>query len=113
MLDPRPKRQRDIEHITRLVPSLASQEQNDLLMRPISLVEVEAKIFHMEVGKALGLDGFGVKFFHHFWYLIKLEVRKIAEDSRVSRKIFPALNAMLLTLIQKCEGEYSPGNLGL
>ena len=45
MKDPRPDRQSDIEHITRLIPSLVSQEQNCILMRPISLVEVEEVVF--------------------------------------------------------------------
>ena len=71
MMDPSPDKQRYIEQITRLIPSLVSQEQNDLLMKPVSLVEVEEEVFHMEVGKAPGLDGFTANFFHHFWDLVK------------------------------------------
>ena len=74
MMDPRPNRQRDIEHITKLIPSLVSQQWNDLLMRPISLVKVEEAVFQMEVGKAPRPDGFTVNLFHHLWDFIKLEV---------------------------------------
>ena len=37
-----------------------------------------------------------------------MELRSIVEDSRVSRRILPTLNATFLTLIPKCEGDDSP-----
>ena len=67
----------------------------------------------MQEGKAPISDGFMVKLFHRFWDLIKLEVWKIVEDSRVSRKILLEFNATFLTLIPKCEEADSPDKLGL
>ena len=84
--------------------SLVSHEQNKLLMKSISLVEVEEVFFHMIEGKSLGPNGFTVNLFHHFWALLKLKVWKIVEDSRVSARILLDFNATFLTFIPKCEG---------
>ena len=88
----------------RFIPSLLSHEQNKLLMKAISLVEVEEAVFQMIKGKSLGPNGFTVNLFHHFWALIKLEVWNIVEYSRVSTRILLAFNATFLTLIPKCQG---------
>ena len=37
-----------------------------------------------------------------------MDVWKIVEKSRVSRRILPSLNATFLTLIPKCEGDDTP-----
>ena len=108
MTKPRQERSGDIDKITRHVPSLITQDQNELLMKPISLVEVEEVVFQMASGKAPGLDGFIVSFFHHFWDIIKQEVWNIVEYSSISRKILLSLNATFLTLIPKCEWVDSP-----
>ena len=42
-----------------------------MLMKPISLTEVEEEVFQMAESKTLGSDGFMVNFFHHFWDIIK------------------------------------------
>ena len=104
MIEPSHDRSREINQITRNIPSPITQQHNELLMKPISLTEVEEAAFQMEEGKAPSPDGFTVNFFHHFWDIIKQEVWKIIEDSRVSRKILPAFNATFLTLNPKCEG---------
>jgi len=55
----------------------------------------------MEGGKAPGPDGFTTKFFHTCWAMLKDEVLKIVEDSRITRGVIYAFNATFLTLIQK------------
>ena len=45
MSGPRQDRRGDIDQIMRFIPSLLSHEQNKLLMKAISLVEVEEAIF--------------------------------------------------------------------
>lgn len=55
-----------IAQITRFIPSPVSHNHNELLIKPISLIEVEETVFHMIEGKALGPYGFTVKFFHNF-----------------------------------------------
>ena len=64
----------DIDQITRNMPSLITQEHNEQLMNLMSLAEVEEAVFQMEEEKAPSLDGFMVKFFHHFRDIIKQEV---------------------------------------
>ena len=58
----------------------------------------------MEDGKAPGPDGFIVNFFHHFWDLIKLEVWKIVENYRLSKKILPTFNVIFIINIPKSKG---------
>ena len=75
-----------------------------MLMKLITLLEVEEGVNQMEDGKAPGLDGFTVNLFHHFLDLTKHEVWKIVENSLASWNILPAFNATFLTLIPKSEG---------
>ena len=77
-------------------------------MKAITLKEVEEAVFQMKEGTALGLDGFIVNFFHLFWEMVKMDVWKIMEKSKITGHIFPALNATFLTLIPKCEGADTP-----
>ena len=58
----------------------------------------------MKEGIAPGPDGFIVNFFHHFWDMVKMDVWRIVEDSKVSKRILPVLNATFLTLIPKTQG---------
>ena len=63
MPDPRKDITGDIDQITRHIPSLISQEHNELLMKSISLVEVEEAVFHMAEGKSPSPNGFTMNFF--------------------------------------------------
>ena len=89
MLDPRLETSIDIDQITRFIPYLFSSEKNYLLMKPITLYEVEEAVFQMREGTAPGPNGFTVNFFHHYWDLIKMEVYKIVEYSRTTKKLLP------------------------
>ena len=62
-------REKDIAHITALIPRGVSREDNENLNKPISLQEVEEALSQMAQGKAPGLDGFMTNFFHFFWGL--------------------------------------------
>jgi hypothetical protein len=55
------------QKITRHIPSLVTQEQNEALMRPITQEEVDHAVKEMPSGKAPGPDGFTTDFFHHCW----------------------------------------------
>jgi len=56
----------DIEAITRVISTLVSNETNQLLMKSITLKEVQEDIFKMKEGTSLGPNGFTINFFHHF-----------------------------------------------
>jgi len=58
--------------------------------------------------KALGPDGFTLKFFHKFWDLIKTGVWKVVEESRALRWMYPGLNATFIALIPKVEESNTP-----
>ena len=111
LFDPRKNTRGDIRKITRLIPSLITHEKNDLLMKPITLIEVEEEFFQMKEGTSLGPYVFRVNLFHHFWDLINMEVCRIVEDSRVSRRTLLSFNATFLTLIPKREGVDFPQKL--
>jgi hypothetical protein len=72
-------------------------------MTPIMQVEVDQAIQELPTGKALGLDGFTIDFFHSCWSMLREEVWQLMEESRSSRKFLPTLNATFLTLIPKEE----------
>jgi len=97
-------RSNDIDQITRLIPRVVTREHNALLLKAISLQEVEEAVNQMQLGKAPGPDGFTSNFFHHFWELIKEEVWAAVEESRRKGGILKAFNATFLTLIPKEEG---------
>ena len=77
-------------------------------MKTITIQEVQEAVFQMKVGTSPGPDGFTVNFFHHFWEMVKMDVWKIVDNSRIMGHIFPALHATFLTLIPKCEGANTP-----
>ncbi len=64
----------DINKITQNIPKIITEEHNSLLIKPISMQEVEEAVQNMKEGKAPGPDGFTANFFHKFWDLIKNEV---------------------------------------
>ena len=83
MKDPRTDRHAAIEVIRRLIPSLISNYQNELMMNAKSLNEVEEAVFQMKEGIARGPNGFTVIFFHRFWEMVNMDVWRILEESRI------------------------------
>eukprot|EP00253_Pinus_taeda_P008595 PITA_08595 len=106
--EPNINRGEAIDNITRHIPRLVSEEQNSLLLKPISLQEVELAVKSLKAGKAPGPDGFSSNFFHHFWELIKWEVWQVVEESRSLRWMYPGLNATFIALIPKSEDSNTP-----
>eukprot|EP00253_Pinus_taeda_P004577 PITA_04577 len=92
-----------IEKIIKIIPKIITEEHNQILLRPISLQEVEIAMRQLKVGKEPGLDGFTSDFFHNFWDLIKEEVWQV-----VNRWMLPSLNATFIALIPKEENSQTP-----
>jgi hypothetical protein len=103
LMETNENREDAIQKITRHIPKLVTQEQNEALMRPITQDEVDKEVKDMPSGKSPGPDGFTTDFFHHCWDLIKEEVWQVVEESRTSGQVLSALNATFLTLILKEE----------
>ena len=74
MMEDRGNRGQEIARITRLILGLVTNEQNEMLVRPISMHDVEEAMNHMALGKEPGPYGFTTKKFHSFLDLIKQEV---------------------------------------
>jgi len=99
---------RTIEKIIKIIPKIVTEEHNQILLRPISLQEVETTMRQLKVGKAPEPDDFTSDFFHNFWDLIKEEVWQVVEESRVNRWMLPSLNATFISLIPKEENNQTP-----
>ena len=77
MKEPNRDRRRDINRIRQHIHSLVSRDHNNLLMKQVTLEEVEEGIKQMPEGKDSGPNGFIVSFFRQFWDMIKNELWKI------------------------------------
>lgn len=62
------------------IPSVVSNEINEMLARAISLEEVEDIVFQMKKGKALGPNGFPIEFFQEFWEIVKLDLLEVVQE---------------------------------
>ena len=67
-------RERDIVQITRLIPPSVTREDNEMLVKPVTLQEFEEAVNQMALGKSPGPDGFTSNFFHYFWDMVKGKV---------------------------------------
>ena len=104
----RDNRGEDIERITRLIPRSVTRENNEMLIKLVTMQELEEAFNQMALGKSLGPDGFTSNFFHYFWDLIKEEVFETIEESRDKKGVLKAFNATFLKLIPKEAGADSP-----
>ena len=101
-------RDREIAQITKLIPTSVTREDNEMLVKPVSMQEVEEAVNQMALGKAPGPDGFTSNFFHYFWDMVKEEVVEIVEESRNKKGVLRAFNATFLSLIPKETGADRP-----
>lgn len=106
--EPTINRAEAIDNITKQIPRLITEDHNTLLLKPVSLQEVESAVNQLKAGKAPGPDGFTANFFQHFWELIKWEVWQVVEESRTLRWMYPAMNATFIALIPKTKDSSSP-----
>eukprot|EP00253_Pinus_taeda_P019391 PITA_19391 len=106
--EPNINRDEAIDSITRHIPRLITEEQNTLLLKPISLQEVEIAVNSLKASKAPGPDGFTSNFFQYFWELIKWEVWQVVEESCNMLWMYPGLNATFIALIPKSKESNSP-----
>lgn len=58
------KRRFDTMKITYHIPKLVTREHNDLLLKEITMQEVELTIIEMPMCKSVGLDNFTTDFYH-------------------------------------------------
>lgn len=62
----------------------------------------------MQNGKAPGPDGFNVDFFKVCWNIVKKDIVRVVEHSRLNRTILKALNTSFIALIPKQDNAQMP-----
>jgi len=92
-----------IKDFTNHILKLVTREDNDNLNRPVTEKEVSEVLKEMQNGKALGPDGFNVDFFKFCWNIVKKDIVRVVEDSRLNKTILKALNTSFIALIPKQE----------
>eukprot|EP00253_Pinus_taeda_P023568 PITA_23568 len=97
-----------IKDLIKNIPKLVSREDNCNLNRPVTEEEVSEVLKQMKNGKALGLDGFNVDFFKACWNIVKEDIIRVVEDSRLNRTILRDLNISFITLIPKQDNAQTP-----
>jgi len=65
--EPRNDQDRDIKKITNHIPKILIEENNKMLLRKVSLQEVEEVVMGMPNGKASGPDDFTIDFYKACW----------------------------------------------
>ena len=86
----------DISNTSRISNDVAKN-----LIKEFSEEKIKNAIFSMEHNKAHGPDGFHIKFYHHFLYLIKDDLKKLLDDSHRGHLNITRLNYGIVTLVQK------------
>jgi hypothetical protein len=79
-----------------------SQEENDLMIRPFTMDEVEEAIFQMEHNKAPGPDGFPVEFYQSCWEIIKNDLMALFRKFHNGNLPLYSLNFGTIILLPKC-----------
>lgn len=102
------KNEDHIRNITNNILPILTREHNQMLLKRITIEEVEEAIQSMPNGKAPGPDGFTIDFYKACWSTIKDEVYDLVEESRVKKSIFSSLNATFLVLIPKSDSADTP-----
>ena len=74
LCEPPGDRNQAIHSVTQHIPKIITAKHNNMLLRPVTLQEVEEEMALLKDGKALGSDGFTTNFFHAFWEQIKTKV---------------------------------------
>jgi hypothetical protein len=104
-IEPPVDKQVVIKYIIPTIPPLVSLEHNQSFLNTISFEEVVATFTSMDFGKSLGLGGFIVDFFQSCCPIIREEVWKVVEESRISCNILQIFNSSFINLIPK---EHNP-----
>lgn len=81
-----------------------SEEQRDNLERSFTTDEVKEALNNLIDDKALGPDGFPIKFFKMFWEMLESEVIKTLEEFYQNSSLCRSLNASFLVLVPKTKG---------
>eukprot|EP00253_Pinus_taeda_P005215 PITA_05215 len=97
-----------IKAFTKHVPKIITEDQNQNLLKQVTMQEVDEAMAQLKDGKAPGPDGFTGNFFHEFWDLISSEVWDLVEESRSMHWVLPSLNSTFIALVPKGKEANTP-----
>lgn len=83
------------------IPRLFVEEDNRILERHVTLLELENILKSCAKDKSPGLDGWTVEFYLGLWDLVGTEVLQMLEETRRTGLITVALNSTFIALIPK------------
>jgi len=69
--------QEEINSLLVNIPCMVSDAENNQLTQEINEDEIHKAVWSLEPNKALGPDGFPIRFFQHFWDVIKWDLKKM------------------------------------
>ncbi|GAA0186747.1 hypothetical protein LIER_34035 [Lithospermum erythrorhizon] len=92
----------NMEDLQNFIPSLVTQEHNDLLMAKPSMQEVKNTVFSLDKSSVAGPDGFNGFFFQEFWDLIAEDVFRAVLHFMDGHALPRSFIATVISLIPKC-----------
>jgi hypothetical protein len=96
--------------VSSCILTLVTPEDNDMLCKVPTALEIKTVVFDMNVDGAPGPDGFGGHFYHHFWDVVATDVVLAVQEFFVQGKLLPNLNSNLIVLIPKVPGADNMGD---
>ncbi|XP_071939813.1 uncharacterized protein [Coffea arabica] len=92
-----------IESTLRDIPLVITDQMNEMLVRPVSELEVRNAVFSLQPNKAPGPDGMTAAFFQHYWNVIKADLINAISSFFHSGQLLKAINETIITLIPKVD----------
>jgi hypothetical protein len=86
------------------IPALVNDDDNRLLNRPISIIEIKKSIFDMDLDKVPRMDGFTARLYTSCWDIIKKDLYRMVMKSQNCTKLGGSTNSSFLALIPKEKG---------
>jgi hypothetical protein len=78
-----------------------SEEENEVLVAPLSEEDVKLTVFNMEHNKAPGPDNFPAEFYQFFWEVVKADLMSLFYEFHAGRLHIHSLNFGVITLLPK------------
>lgn len=83
------------------VPQMFNEDANEMLFKPVTEEELFGVLKTFKKEKSPGSDGWTIEFLTHFFELIKHDLLRMVEASRMSGNIHHITSSTLITLIPK------------
>lgn len=83
------------------IPSLITLEDNQALLRPVSMDEVRHAVFSMDPDSSPGCDGYPGSFYRHCWDIISTDVFMAVQEFFVGVPLPRIISSTLIVLLPK------------